>query len=230
MAESRDQRADDVVELVRRGVGEVVGDQSPHQGLAGEPAAAARRHYGVKERGTRAGAASVWIGVGVCEEARPLVGIGRLRVAIRRERCGRIEGGQPAIYINSYHGNTWLREAADKIFEIAEGRDFRSGRLRRLLPYLNAMHEGYDFAWEREWRLVRNLDFKAKDIVCVVLPEQGEEALTREFLKRGVPVVSPGWSADRIVAEFSRQARRAKALWAVAASARGRGKRRRGDA
>lgn len=137
------------------------------------------------------------------------------------------KGAQPVIYVNSDDGNTWLREAADRILELAEGRDFKSGRFRRLLPYLNAMHEGYDIAWEREWRLVGSLDFQAKDIVCVVLPEQGEVALAREFLKRGVPVVSPGWSSDRIVVGFSRQPRRAKALWAVAASARGRGKRRR---
>ena len=51
---------------------------------------------------------------------------------------------------------------------------------------------------------------------CVVLPDRGEQALTREFLRRGVPVVSPGWSADRFVAEFSRQARGVKKLWATA--------------
>ena len=126
------------------------------------------------------------------------------------------KGAQPAIYVNAYDGNTSLREAADNIYEIAARRDFGSGRLRRLVPYLNVMHEGYDFAWEKEWRLIGNLAFIARDIVCVVLAEQGEEALTREFLKRGVPVVSAGWPADRIVAEFSRQARRAKALWAMA--------------
>ena len=90
LAESLDHRGDDVVELVRRGVREVVGDQSPDQRLAGEPAAAARGDDGVKERGVRAGAACTRIGVRVGEQPRPLVGIGRLRVAIRCERCDRV--------------------------------------------------------------------------------------------------------------------------------------------
>ena len=77
------------------------------------------------------------------------------------------------------------------------------------------MHEGYDFAWEREWRVLGNLEFEAGDVVCVILPED-EEELAQEFLKRGIPVVSPGWSVDRIVAEFSGQARQAKQLWEVA--------------
>ena len=65
-----------------------------------------------------------------------------------------------------------------------------------------------------------NLDFEASDIVCVILPEADEEELTQEFLKRGIPVVSPSWSVDRIVAEFSGQARQGKELWAMAKSAR----------
>ena len=138
------------------------------------------------------------------------------------------KGAQPAIYINSYDGNTWLREAADEIYDVAAASGFEDGACWRLLPYLNGMHEGYDFAWEREWRVAGNLEFQAEDVVCVVLPETGEEELTRAFLKRGVPVVSPGWSADRIVAEFSRQARRAKELWAAAGATRGRGKLRGG--
>lgn len=136
------------------------------------------------------------------------------------------KGAQRAIYINSYDDNTWLREAADEIYDVAEASGFGEGACWQLLPYLNGMHEGYDFAWEREWRVVGNLEFEAEDIVCVVLPEAGEEELTRAFLKRGLPVVSPGWFADRIVAESSRQARRAKGLWAAASAPRERGKRR----
>ena len=123
------------------------------------------------------------------------------------------KGAQPAFYVNSYNNNMWLREAADGAFEIAKKKDFRKGSLWRLLPYLNAMHERYDFTWEREWRVRTGLDFKPRDIVCVILPENGEAELKRKFLHRGVPVISPGWSTERIVSEFSDQARQAKRQW-----------------
>ena len=122
------------------------------------------------------------------------------------------QGAQPAIYINSYGGDTSTREAADRIYELAKRQEFRKGKLRRLLPYLNAMHERYDFTWEREWRVVGDMEFAPEDIVCVTLPEDGEEELKREFLEDGVPIISPGWSTERIVSEFSDQARRAQRL------------------
>ena len=138
------------------------------------------------------------------------------------------KGAQPAIYINSYGGETWTREAADTIYEMAKRKRFRGGKLRRLLPYLNAMHERYDFTWEREWRVVGDLAFAPADVVCVILPEDGEEELKRVFLKYGVPVISPGWSVERIVSEFSDQARRARRLWERKKQPRSNPKREKG--
>jgi len=123
------------------------------------------------------------------------------------------KGAQPALYVNSYGGNTWLREAVDEVFDVANRGKFRSGKLWRLIPFLNAMHEGYDFTWEREWRLRGDLRFKPSDVVCVILPERKEEEWKSKFLDRGVPVISPGWSAERIVSELSRQARTARRRW-----------------
>ena len=123
------------------------------------------------------------------------------------------KGAQPALYINSYGSHSWLREAADKVFDIAEENEFRKGKLWRLLPYLNAMHERYDFTWEREWRVRGDLKFEAGDIVCAILPESDEEEWKDKFLRRRVPVISPGWSTERIVAELSGQARRARRQW-----------------
>lgn len=123
------------------------------------------------------------------------------------------KGAQPALYINSYGENTWLREAADKLCDMAAEDDFKRGKLWRILPYLNAMHERYDFTWEREWRVRGDLAFQAGDIVCAILPEEEEEEWKSKFLGRGVPVVSPGWSTERIVAELSGQARKARRQW-----------------
>ena len=139
------------------------------------------------------------------------------------------KGAQPAIYINSYHENMWLREAADRIWEIAKRNDFRDRKLWRIVPFLNAMHERYDFTWEREWRIWGDLSFAPEDIVCVTLPEQGEEMLRREFLGLGVPVISPGWNTERIVSEFSNQARQAKREWISAKKEKRRQKRKKRD-
>ena len=140
------------------------------------------------------------------------------------------KGAQPAIYINSYHKHMWLREAADRIWEIAEENNFRDCKIWRILPFLNAMHEGYDFTWEREWRICGDLAFAPEDIVCVVLPEEGEEELRREFLRQSVPVISPGWSTERIVSEFSNQARQAKREWSFARKEKKRRIKRERDA
>jgi len=122
------------------------------------------------------------------------------------------KGAQPAIYVNSYGDNSELREAADSVYAIAKEKGFSSA-LSRLVPHLNAMNQGYDFAWEREWRIAGNLKFELEDIACVILPEQGERKLKAKFLKGGIPVISPGWTGERIVAEFSKQARRAHRAW-----------------
>lgn len=122
------------------------------------------------------------------------------------------KAAQPAMYVNSYGGNGLVREAADRVFDLAKEEGFADGTVGRLLPYLNAMHEGYDFAWEREWRVLGDLPFGFEDLVCVILPEEGEDGLQEELLENGVPAVSPGWTAERIVAELSGQARRARRL------------------
>ena len=98
------------------------------------------------------------------------------------------KGAQPAIYINSYNDNTWLREAGDRIYKISKEHNFHKGKLRRFLPFLNAMHEGYDFTWEREWRVLGDLDFDPKDVICIILPEDGEREWKRKFLTWGVPL------------------------------------------
>ena len=123
------------------------------------------------------------------------------------------KGAQPALYINSYNRNDYLREAADTLYDISKQKDFRGGMLHRFLPYLNAMNEKYDFTWEREWRVLGNLVFRPRDIVCVVLPTNGAEDWRMKFMQRGVPVISPGWSTEEIVWELSQQARQARRQW-----------------
>ena len=110
------------------------------------------------------------------------------------------EGGQPAIYLNSYGGNTWIREAADELFDTCVNKEGDLQQpLSRILPFLNAMHEKYDFTWEREWRLVSDLHFGSSDVVCVILPPQGDEDLKEKFAAKGRAVISPGWSYEQLL-------------------------------
>ena len=123
------------------------------------------------------------------------------------------KGAQPALYLNLYDNNERLRDAARSIHEIVAENGFRRSGLAQLLPFLNTMNERHDFAWEREWRIAGDLNFDPRDIVAVILPETGERKLTHKYLERGIPVISPAWSTERIVAEFSEQARTVRRIW-----------------
>jgi hypothetical protein len=118
------------------------------------------------------------------------------------------KGAQPAIYINSYGANHFHIDAADVLYNWCKTLNFM-GFGQRLLPLLNAMHEQYDFAWEREWRVVGHLSFEIDDIVCLILPPEGEDDLKAMAAHHGVAVISPGWTYERIVAEVAMQQRAA---------------------
>ncbi|WP_157835306.1 hypothetical protein [Ectopseudomonas composti] len=119
-------------------------------------------------------------------------------------------GGQPAIYINSYDRNNWLRESIRELFESAKANE--SSKLWRLIPYLNAMHEKYDFSWEREWRMHTDFKFKLTDIVCIILPENGENEIKDKAAKAGIAVISPSWTYEHIVYQLSSQQRKTKTI------------------
>ncbi len=123
------------------------------------------------------------------------------------------KGAQPAIYINSYSGNLWLRDAANSICKIARKKGFRKGKVWRFLPFLNAMHERYDFTWEREWRVRGDVEFKPSDVVAVILPGGGCKKWRENFALKGIPVLSPGLSYEEIVGELSLQQRKTKRIW-----------------
>jgi hypothetical protein len=121
------------------------------------------------------------------------------------------KGAQPALYINSYGPNTHLREAVDLVYDLAVKKKF-SGRIWRLLPFVSAMHEKYDFTWEREWRVLGSLVFKLTDLVCVILPPVGNEDIRERLAKSGIAAISPKWTYERIVAELALQQRRTRLI------------------
>jgi hypothetical protein len=116
------------------------------------------------------------------------------------------------MYISSYDQNMWLREAVDDLFAKATEKADQYSKVWRLFPYVNAMHERCDFSWEREWRCREDLEFKERDLVCLILPEEGDEDIREAASKAGTPVISPGWTYEQIVAELSKQQRATKRI------------------
>jgi hypothetical protein len=100
----------------------------------------------------------------------------------------------------------------DDMFDAAVNQADPSDPHWRLFPYVNAMHERCDFFWEREWRCRKALKFKRSDIVCLILPEDGEQDIKDESSKAGIALVSPGWTYEQIVLELSRQRRATRRL------------------
>lgn len=122
------------------------------------------------------------------------------------------EGAQQAIYINSYGANSWLKDAAMKLFTRCTKDNELEEPEWRLLPFLNAMSEKYDFSWEREWRVLGDFQFKISDIVCVVIPSDEETKMKDFFATSGIAAICPGWSYEEIVAELASQQRATRRL------------------
>lgn len=119
--------------------------------------------------------------------------------------------GQPAIYLNCYNSNRYLRDAANDAIALWK-KEGKKNRITRLLPFINVMSEEYDFVWEREWRVLGDLQFTPKDIVAVILPESKEKDIRTTLARNGIPVISPRSTYEQIVEEFSSQLRQSKEL------------------
>lgn len=128
------------------------------------------------------------------------------------------KGAQPALYINSYSGNDALKKSINRIFELSRKNEFEDD-LARILPFVNAMHEKYDFTWEREWRVAGDFHFKHSNIVCCVLPSSGQEDIREKLIQAGIAAVSPGWTYEQIVSEMARQQRTTKKVFKAAGTA-----------
>lgn len=106
------------------------------------------------------------------------------------------KGASPAQYINQY-GTVNLRASADQQFRLAKQAKFK-GLLWQPLAFMNSVHNGNDFDWEREWKVRGAVDFLYKELAGVILPERIANKMWQRAEDRGVPVISAGWDADRI--------------------------------
>jgi len=85
-----------------------------------------------------------------------------------------------------------------------------TGKIWKLLPFINVMHSGYDFTWEREWRMRGSLKFILRRLVCAILPDNdGDDDIRERLADAGIAAISPEWTYERMVAELARQHRKA---------------------
>jgi hypothetical protein len=107
-----------------------------------------------------------------------------------------MKGASPALYINQYGGFS-LRAWADRMYEMAKKTNF-TGLLWQGIPFMNSVHRGNDFEWEREWKVRGNVTFSYRELAGVILPERIANKMWQRAEDNGVPVVSADWDWDRI--------------------------------
>lgn len=87
-----------------------------------------------------------------------------------------------------------------------------TGTIWHVLPFVNVMHDGHDFTWERESRIRGHLNFELQDLVCVILPV--DESELRERMEHvGIAAIAPEWNYEEMIGELARQQRKTKKIW-----------------
>lgn len=61
----------------------------------------------------------------------------------------------------------------------------------KLLALVSRSNKGFDFHWEREWRIVGDLQFDLKDIYCCICPSGEIEYFEKKF--KPVTFIDPLW-------------------------------------
>jgi hypothetical protein len=115
-------------------------------------------------------------------------------------------GARKVIEVNSYAGPE-LREGFDRMFELVKKSKF-SSKMTGVIPYVSAVHEKYDFSWEREWRVLGSAKFDLDDLQFVLLPEGLAVDLHLKLKREGIPVICPSWGSEKTVERLIGQHRR----------------------
>ena len=99
--------------------------------------------------------------------------------------------GNPVFYVDvNMFDSLW------KLYNDAKGRNF-SLRDNKVLAVINKCDEKIDFHWEREWRIVGNLEFEYNEVFCGLCPEGDIQEF--EFLFKPVKFISPHWGINKIL-------------------------------
>jgi hypothetical protein len=102
----------------------------------------------------------------------------------------RQQGGNPVFYITgSLSGPVW------QLYHNAGKSNFPQQE-NKVLALINKCDETVDFHWEREWRIVGDLQFNLNDIYCGLCPE---EDIAHFESKYSVIFLSPYWGINKIL-------------------------------
>ena len=97
----------------------------------------------------------------------------------------RSKGGNPVFYA----GDTVMPTLWD-VYEKAKDNNFNDKEWR-FLALVNKCDTEIDFHWEREWRIVGNLNFELEDVYLGLCPEQDIAYFEQTF--RPVRFICPTW-------------------------------------
>ncbi len=108
----------------------------------------------------------------------------------------REKGGNPVFYVTK----EIARPLLDLLYEPhVERKEQTSEKICKLLALVTVCEKGNDWHWEREWRIVSNLEFNLEDIYCGLCPEKDIEYF--EYKYAPVKFISPNWRNNKILAK-----------------------------
>ena len=106
----------------------------------------------------------------------------------------RQQGGNPVFYTT--------KEIASPLWSLywslsEEEQEQSSGEVCKLLALVNRCDEDMDFHWEREWRIVGDLQFNLDDIYCGLCPKGNIAYFENKYSQ--VKFISPYWGINKIL-------------------------------
>ena len=113
---------------------------------------------------------------------------------IFKKRYIRKEGGNPVFYVT--------KEIAKPLYHLIyeeqiEGKNQAPDSICRILALVTICEEWNDWHWEREWRIVGDLQFELNDVYCGLCPE----AFIKDFESKFPPLkfIDPYWGVSKIL-------------------------------
>lgn len=102
----------------------------------------------------------------------------------------RQQGGNPVFYVTGV-----LSKALWRLYKDAIKGGYNREE-NKLLALVNKCDDKIDFHWEREWRIVGNLQFKLNDVYCGLCPKKDMPYFESKY---EVIFIDPTWGINKIL-------------------------------
>ena len=113
-----------------------------------------------------------------------------------KEYIREVKGGNPVFYVTLKIARPLWKHLYQPY---VEGKDNLPYDLCKLLALVTECQKGNDFHWEREWRVVGNLEFQFSEVYCGLCPE--DEISYFESKYPPIKFISPTWDYKKILAK-----------------------------